>query len=455
MTLYESTMDACPTDEELGAFVELRLASEERTGVEEHLAGCASCLDVVAAMLPESLKAPDVAPVTSQPSPRRVPARDRNRWRRWAIAAGIVLAGSAALLALLQRPLVDRLGPGLTRLATRWLGTDMHADAFTVRLGSSPGTFVVTLRDVKIGGDLGMFVRADEIGLTVALAAPMFGAPPISQLRVVGPIVEILGPESMALAWPARDRERVLALLSQSDRLDVLEGRFVVRGATGAALVIDHVAGGLERTADGVKIALQGRVASGSVDVVGTLGADDHRLTLTVAGRDLDTVAVPLLAQRMTGVADLRLDLTSRGDDLRADGRIAVRKGRLVGRGTSRVLALDGPTAARLAEVAPSLVGDDLAFDEARAIFAWRGGTWRLPRIFLTTGPTIVGGRARVDADGDVTGQGTLHLPADLVASLGAQAPALESFLDPTGAAILPFGVGGTVATPQFSLGRP
>jgi len=215
------------------------------------------------------------------------------------------------------------------------------------------------------------------------------------------------------------------------------------------------VTGGLERTAGGAKIALQGRAAGGTIDVVGTLATDDARLALTIAGRNLDAAAIPLTTQRMTGIADLRLDVTSRGDALRLDGRIAVRNGRVVGRGPTRLLPLDGETKATLASIAPVLAGDDLAFDEARAMFAWRHGTWRLPRIFLAAGGTIAGGRARVDASGDVTGHGTVRLSSEVAAGLASHTPALASFRDGSGVATVPFGVNGRLDAPRFTLGRP
>jgi hypothetical protein len=441
-------------DEEIAAFVEGRLGEHARARLETHLAACQDCLDVVAATLP----LPGVAATSAAPPPapaRPVPAPVPSRWRRVAVAAGFIVVAGGLLLELVQRPLLAHLAPQLGSIATRWLGTTLHADAVALRLGRTPGTFEVALRGTRIGKDLAMFARADEIGATVALAALVAGDPPITQMRVVGPVVELTRPGSLALKWSAKERAEVLALLAQTNRLDVAEGRLVVAGPSGSSFVIEHVAGGLERTDGGANVVLQGQAAGGTIDVVGTLAKADAALALVISGRGLDAAAIPLTTQRVTGTADLRIDVTSSGEALRLDGRIAVRRGRVVGRGPTRLLALDGETKATLTSLVPALAGDDLAFDEARAMFAWREGTWRLPRVFVAVGGTIAGGRARLDASGDVTGHGTVRLPSDVVAGLSARTPVLAAFRDGSGAATVPFGVAGRLETPRFTLGRP
>jgi hypothetical protein len=444
-------MEACPTDEELAAFIEQGLAEDMRDRVERHVAVCPTCVDVVAAALPPAAAAaPAIAPVRRD----RAGATGRS-WTRWAMAAGVLLVGGGLVVGALQGPVLGRLGSGLTGIAARFLGTPLRADTFQVRLGDTPGTFVVMLREVQIGRELGMFATAEEVGMTVALAAPVFGEPVVAAMHVVGPVVELAGPGSLSLAWPASERAKVFALLGQASRVDVAEGRVLLRGPSGNLLAIDHVIGGIERTADGARIALQGQTARGEVDVVGTLGREDRSVALTISGRALDLAAMPLLTHRLVGSADVRIEMTSKGDELRADGRIAVRNGRLIGQGPTRVLPLDAETTATLAGIAPDLAGADLAFEDARAVFALRHGTWRLPRVFVTTRAAIAGGRARVDAHGTVTGHGTLRLPPDLVSGLESAEPGLAVFRDATGAATLAFGVDGTLDAPRFSLGRP
>jgi hypothetical protein len=196
---------------------------------------------------------------------------------------------------------------------------------------------------------------------------------------------------------------------------------------------------------------LQGRADEGVVDVVGTMVGDDHDLTITIGGRGLDAARLPVVGTRVNGMADLRLDVTTKGDDLRIDGRLVVRDGRLIGRGPVGLLRLGAEIRNVLASVAPALAGDDLPFDDARAIFAWRGGTWRFPRIFVTTRDVMAGGRARMNARGEVSGDGTLRMPADLVTVLQPHLPLLGSFRDDGGAVTLPFALGGSWETPQLA----
>jgi hypothetical protein len=103
----------------------------------------------------------------------------------------------------------------------------------------------------------------------------------------------------------------------------------------------------------------------------------------------------------------------------------------------------------------PAFAGDDLRFEDARAIFSWRGETWRFPRIFVATQDVIAGGGARITAKGEVVGHGTLRLPAEVVAALQPHEPRIEGFRAGDGAATLPFVVGGPLEAPHFTLDRP
>ncbi len=443
-------MSGCPTDEALAAFVDRRLLGSEHERVQEHVATCPTCLDVVAATLPASPEAAGHAA-----SPPRGAAQGRSpRWRRWAVAAALVLVAGGALFAAMPAYFAARMSPRMAALASRWLGSAVHADAVSVAAGSRLGTFVVALGSVRIGRDPGLVFSAEQISATFAIAAPLFGNPAVSDVRLLGPTIELTEPKAGRVEWDKQDRERVLAFLAQTDRVEIAEARIVVRRASGRSFVIDHLNGGVERAVDGTRLVLQGRSESGNVDVVGSLSEDDVAL-LTIAGRDLDAATLPLLAPKVTGSADVRLDLTIAGDALHVDGRIAVRKGKWIGRGPARLLPLQRETRAALGTVDATLGGSDLTFDDARAAFTWRHGKWRLPRIFLSAGTTIVGGQARVGVDGKVTMHGTARLSPELVAGLEPHEPALASFRNENGGATVPFSVAGSVDTPRFALDRP
>lgn len=445
----------CPDDHTLAAFLERRLSEVELERCEEHLATCATCLDIVATLLPTT-RSGAASTRTTVPGARQsaLPVARPPRWRRWALAASVVLVGGGLLLGAMRVPLGGRLGAGMTRLATRWLGKGFQVASIDVHL-TSPTTVVVTLREVRLAPMGRIVASADEIGVSVGLATLLSGDSAISRLRVVGANVELSGSVAVPVVWPQSDRRRVLALLGRARRVDVSDSRVVLLGDGAAPLAIEELGGGLERNRDGAEMALQGRVGAGRVDVVGHLEGSPPHLVLTVGGRDLDASALPMLGGRVTGAADLRLDVTNAGRDLRFAGRIAVANGTLLGWGAPRLLALDETVRTSLAAAAPALAGDDLAFDDARAVFTWRHGTWRLPRIFVATDGVMAGGGARVAGDGRITGRGLLRIPAALTTELARHDPGLGAHRTESGSATLPFVVAGAVSAPRFTLDRP
>ena len=157
----------------------------------------------------------------------------------------------------------------------------------------------------------------------------------------------------------------------------------------------------------------------------------------------------------MRGTVEVRLDLDTRDRLLRVNGRLAARDGRLVGRGPASLLHLGPESRDALMRVDPAFAGRDLRFDDARAIFTWHAGTWRFPRVFLTTRSVMAGGRGRITAQGEVSGRGTVRLPSDVVGAVQAHEPALARFVDPNGGATVRFGVGGLLQSPQLTLGPP
>lgn len=440
----------CPDDELLAALVEDRLAETERARLERHVARCDVCLDVVAAAGETSVAATPAPSVVAHPVPRE---RDSWGWRRLAVAASIVVVGGLIVGMLASGLGSHLLAPQAAKLASRFLGVPLQVGGASVR-PAGLGQVVLTLRELSLGHAGGFAVKADEFAVTVALAAPLAGDTPIRNVRVMRPDVDLAAYGPAALIGSRAARARALAALV-ADRIEVEGGRIVVPGANGQPLVISEVTGGAVREADALRLALQGKTAEGTVDVTGHAGLDGEELLLTVAGRELHAAAVPPFGEGMRGTMDLRLDVQARGDTARADGRVAVRDGALLGREPATILGLDSTAGAVLTAFDPGLGGGDLAFDEARAVLAWREGTWRLPRVFVTGRGIVAGGRARIAPDGTVSGQGTVRLPAALVEGLEPYAPVLARFRDATGGVTLPFGVAGDLATPSVSLGKP
>ncbi len=455
MTADTSPVGRCSDDETLAALVEGRLAETERARLERHVARCATCLDVVAATASfGAIEAPITAP-TARVVDRRVgrPMR-RSRRRRLAIAAGFVIVAGGLALGALATPFGGHLvGPRLAMVGSRLLGLPLRVERVGLRPGTG-GRVVLSLGRVSIGRADAAIATASELAVTVALAAPLSGDPPIERVQVTGADVDLAAYGPAALLGSRAARARVLAALS-ADRIDVIGGRVVVPGARGQTLVISDITGGAERDGDALRLAFQGRTADGVIDLSGRVGLDAHALLLTLGGRGLQAAAVPIFGEGLRGSLDLRIDVRAEGDALRADGRIAVRDGAVVGRSVGAVLGLDADARGALAAFDLGLAGGEMAFDEARAVLAWRQGTWRLARVFVSGREIAAGGRARIDADAVVTGHGTVRLPRALVEMLAPHAPALARFRDAGGTATLPFGLAGPLAAPTVTLGRP
>jgi hypothetical protein len=437
---------SCPGDELLAAFVDGRVAAHRRADVERHVAACPVCLDVVAASLTPGTEVACAPVAEAEPNDvgRHAPSTP---WRTWAIAASVVLTLGASLFAMRER-FVAPMMPTLARLGTRLLGLPVQAEAVDIRLGDAPGTFVVAFRDVTVG-TIGRRYHADEIGMTMTFAAPFVGDAPVQSVRITRPIVDLVGRDPKDIIASRGERSKAIELLGQANRVEVENARILLAGPDGTPFVVEGIVGGIERTAVGARLAFRGRAAGGDVDLVGTLAGDARDVTLTIGGRALDATALPLLRAGLKGVVDLRMDVRAVGGDVRVDGRISIRNGALLGRGAATLPQLSPESRTALAARDAALAGADLPFEDARAMFAWRGRSWRIERLYATSHGIIVGGRAAIGATGALRGHGTLRVPADLVTVLESHEPALAPFRDAGGTATLPVSLGGTLADPD------
>jgi hypothetical protein len=300
----------------------------------------------------------------------------------------------------------------------------------------------------------GSFFTADDVEATVALASLLSGDSSLRRVVLVRPRLEVESPTSIGIVASREARRHALAMLDVAERVDVVDGTVVFRDAPPESTGIEGVTGGMEIREGDLRLVLRGQAGGGTLDVNGTIGGDDAPLVLTVAGREVAASTLGLLGGRVQGRTDVRLDVTSAAEGIRMNGRIALRDGRWIGGGPAGRLALDQPIRRALGATAPQLAGEDLPFDELRAVVAWRRGTWRLPRVFVSVGDVVAGGAGRVRADGMVEGSGTLSLPPTLVRDLAPFDAGLTTFRDDTGAATLPFAVGGSVSAVEFTLGR-
>jgi hypothetical protein len=233
MTEY-GTVGPCPSDELLAAFVERGIAAHRRADVERHVAGCPTCLDVVAASLAPVADV-DVTRVASGASvwAETPPSRP---WRSWAIAASLLLTLGASVFVMRERYLGAPMAPTMARLGARLLGLSLQAGSMDLRLGAELGTFVIALKDVTIGR-VGRRYHADEIGMTVALAAPLTGEQSVQYVHVTRPTLDLVGRDPKDIIVSPSERGRALDLLGQANRVDVEDrapsprrsGRYAVR----------------------------------------------------------------------------------------------------------------------------------------------------------------------------------------------------------------------------------
>lgn len=446
------TLAACPSDELLAAFVEHGLTGARLAAVESHVAACSTCLDVVSGCLAAS---PENAATVIEdvPSPRRSPAPAPRTWQRWAIAASVMLTLAASSFTMRERFTGDRIAPTMARLGARLLGLPLQARSVQLRLGTEPGTFVVALQDVVVGR-VGRRYRADEVGMTLALAAPLTGDSSVQYVRVTRPTIDLVGRDPKDIIVSRGERDKAIDLLGQAKRVDVEDARVRLAGPDGTPFTVEGITGGIEKTDQGAKLAFRGRVANGDVDLVGTLNGEDRDVQLTIGGRGLDASELPILRAGLRGIVDVRLDVQTNHGDMRADGRVSVREGALLDRGPATLLHLSAESRAALVARDASLGGTDLPFEDARAIFAWRNGWWRLQRLYLTTHGAIAGGRARISGNGELRGHGTLRLPAEIVSDLEPHEPTLGEFRDAGGTATVPFVITGQIRTPEVTVGK-
>ncbi|MCC6764169.1 MAG: hypothetical protein IT293_05850 [Deltaproteobacteria bacterium] len=436
--------DPCPDDERLGAFLEGRSNETERDALAPHVARCRSCLDVVAAGLAATrMTGSRAADAGTRASGTRPP---RSSWRRlaWAATLAIALAGVALVAA--RRPVLG-FSSAVARVASRWFDADVRIEAIRGRLGPS-GTFIVGLQRLRYEHGKYIFT-ADEVAATVALASLVAGDSSLRRLVFVRPRLEVARP-AIAVVTAPEVADRVLATLDAVERVDVVDGTVVLRDDASESSTLEGITGGMELRDTEGRIALRGRLGGGTLDVTGMVRTDGGPFVLTVAGREVSASALMPFGVRIEGRAEMRFDVKRAPAGVHLDGRVAVRGGRLVGGGPVQVLALDRTAHLALAAAAPLLAGPDLPFDELRAAFAWRRGVWRLSRVYVASGEVVAGGEVRVRADGDVEGRGTVRLPPALVREFAPSGALVASFLDPSGSAIVPFAVAGSVKAPRF-----
>jgi hypothetical protein len=428
-------MSHCPDDEILAGFLEDRLDPAAREAVEEHVAACATCLDVVAAALPSSEAAVPAAdlPSSAAPTPRvheMRPRRARALGRGFAIAAmlTLVVGGSAGYFG--GRLAIDAAREALARRVTEQLGVPIAIGGIGASVDADLRTIAIRLVDLRLGA-------LDTIGAIearVPLASLTSATPPIERIRLERPFFHIRTDETLA------DAGTPLAIAAAAPAIELIDGTFLLELPGEAPLRIEGLSGTTTPRGERTDITLAGRSAGGRVSLRGTVAGDPRpSVHLRIGGTGLAADAIPQL--RASGRVDLTLDVDGTPAAPRVAGRALLTDGRFV---DWNPLAAVAARAAALAPAASLPVGGALDVDSLRLVFAVRDGRWRAPRVRLERAGLVVSAALRGDTAGHVSGHGVGQLPP--ASPAGVTPP--EGAAPTADALAVPFTVGGTLAAP-------
>lgn len=433
----------CPSADALAAWIEGRGDADARTAVEEHVAACDTCSDVVAAALPADADSTEASasPRTPFPAGRRWPGR-------WAIAATLAVT-TAALGYGAVSAVVDRARVELARRATEALGQPVAIGRLRVTLTRGLDALEIRLGDVRIGDAAA--TTAEDIVARVPLASLAAGAPVVSALRLVGPVMHFGAASPVTRPGHAGGRHNAVAAAIGTAPLEIVEGTLLIDAPGAPPLAIEHLSG-TTTPSDGVlQIDLRASSAGAPMRAEGTLSlADDGPLSITIVAQRLPVSALPYADGHLSGSGEFSVRVSGTVHDPVFAGRALVRDGRAVGwnplPGALAGIAPEG------AAVAPPSGGGDLVFDELRVIVEPSPGGWRVPRLYGTGAGLVVGASFEIGAEHTVHGEGSVRIPAAAVNALVAAHPSLASLRDADGALTLPIVIAGSLDAPRLTL---
>jgi hypothetical protein len=433
----------CPSDGELVAFVEHRADPEARDALEQHVAGCASCADLVAAVMP-----PDEEPVAARvglPDRESEPSTGRASLRRTALAAGLVLATAAVAYGAIEMVL-RRAGEEVARRATEALGQPVTVGRIGLGLGDGLRALRIHAHDVRTAapGDL----AAVDVQVTVPLASLVDREPVVTSIRLVGATLRLASGAADTGGSGRGGGANAVAALAAAAPLEIVEGALTI-AMPETSLEVQHLNGMISPSDGRLAVVLSGVIAGGTVTAEGELASDANgTMSLTIGGRDLALAALPGTQGRITGSAELQLRVTGSLDAPTIAGRTLVRNGRFLHWNPLATLLMQPESSGALAALSPNLGGADLGFDDLRAAFtsAAQGG-WQFSRLHVATAGIIAGATVRVAPDRTLTGSGTIRVPPPVANALVAGTPAAP-VRDADSSLTFPFRVAGTTDRP-------
>ncbi len=301
--------DACPDAELVAQLLEDRLDAPARAAVEQHLAHCTLCLDVVAAVVEASAEAAAIEPsveirsTSGRTSERRV--------LRGTIAAGLAFVVTAAIAYAGVQLALRGMAGVLAARATIAAGDPIDIGTLRIALAPSAGTVDIALDRIAIGDAATGRSAADALEISLGLAPLVRGDVRVDRLRLVRPVLHVRLPADGGGSDPpsARDVARVTTLATLAP-VDVTGGTLIVERQALPPIRIDAVEGTITPGADAVTVALHGKIGAGELTVSGTAGLDAATtLDLGLRARGVDAAALALLAPGgpVTNASDVAL----------------------------------------------------------------------------------------------------------------------------------------------------
>jgi hypothetical protein len=311
---------------------------------------------------------------------------------------------------------------------------------------------------VRVGGGDSDTTLAADVDLSIALAPLWDGVVDVERIRLVEPALGLSqpSPSTSSPAVSARstrlDTHRAAALVAAGPPVEIESGTLDLDFPENAPLHVERLAARSVREGDWVRFTLVGSTAGGLVTATGVLAAGDGRtFTITVGGHGLSLAGLPYLRDLATGTGDVNLTISRNRVRTRVGGRVLVRHGHTLGGNPIAALLGEALGVGALPGLAPELTENQLLFDEARAVFAWRGGDWRISRGFASSAGIDVAGTLKATEAGELEGEASLSLPPAIAEPLLTSVPALTRGRNLAGGLTLPFAIAGTIDQPVFA----
>jgi len=396
-------LSPCPDAEALSGFVEARLPALEAGAVERHVAACADCLDIVAAVLPSETTPASTADGRVQVArARRVSPMPV--WLPGAIAALLVLVVGGLAGHFAARLVLARAADALATRMSLALGAPVTIDA--VGLGATDTAVVVRLGGIRLEGESRGSAVASRVDLALPLTTLLRGDLAIARAEIVRPILAMQVASGTAAAGgrPAFELAKLWGVLARGPAIAIADGTLLLHLDDDSLLRI----AALDLAVDGVTtrtLRATARVGTGVLALHG-IREPDGALALRLDGRDL-RLASPIAGLAVGGPVDLAATLVGSPTAPRLRLRLRMTEATIVPG------ALAMPTG-------PIIPPDAVGFRVRGLRLALRpfGTGWTIDR-FAVTGPDGTLAAEGALSRGTLSGSGTLRVSPEAAIRLG------------------------------------